>query len=70
MVSGVTPRKGFDQIQIDPIGEIQKWANTNKNLQESVCIKRAIIAANNNYPGFGPDTANIFRNILRLSDAK
>ena len=28
------------------------------------------IAANNHYAGFGPGTANIFRNMLGLSDAK
>ena len=33
-------------------------------------IKLAIIAANNHYAGFGPGTANIFRNMLGLPDAK
>jgi hypothetical protein len=28
------------------------------------------IAANNHYAGFGPGTANIFRNMLGLSEAK
>ena len=27
-------------------------------------------AANNHYAGFGPGTANIFRNMLRLPEAK
>ncbi len=33
-------------------------------------IRLAIIAANNHYPGFGPGTANIFRNMLELLGAK
>ena len=32
--------------------------------------KLAIIAANNHYAGFGPGTANIFRNMLGLPEAK
>ena len=30
----------------------------------------AIIAANNHYAGFGPGTANVFRNMLGLPEAK
>jgi hypothetical protein len=41
-----------------------------KNVQEDEQIKLAIIAANNHYAGFGPGTANIFRNMLGLSEAK
>ena len=33
-------------------------------------IKLAIIAANNQYAGFGPGTANVFRNMLGLPEAK
>jgi hypothetical protein len=33
-------------------------------------VKQAVIAANNHYAGFGPGTANIFRNMLGLSDVK
>jgi uncharacterized protein YecE (DUF72 family) len=61
--------KDFGRIQIDRIAEMQKWADKVKNLQEDERINRAIIAANNHYAGFGP-TANIFRNMLGLSDAK
>jgi hypothetical protein len=32
--------------------------------------KLAIIAANNHYAGFGPGTANMFRNMLGLPEAK
>ncbi|HET7149511.1 MAG TPA: hypothetical protein VFI73_13550 [Candidatus Nitrosopolaris sp.] len=49
---------------------MRKWANNIKNLQEDGRIKQAIITANNHYAGFGPGTANIFRNMLGLSDAK
>jgi hypothetical protein len=49
---------------------MQKWANNVNNLQGDGRIKHAIIAANNHYAGFGPGTANIFRNMLGLSDAK
>jgi uncharacterized protein YecE (DUF72 family) len=62
--------KDFGRIQIDRIAEMQKWANTVKNLQEDGGVKLSIIAANNHYAGFGPGTANIFRNMLGLSDAK
>jgi uncharacterized protein YecE (DUF72 family) len=60
----------FGRIQIDRIAEMQKWADNIKNLQEDERVKQAIIAANNHYAGFGPGTANIFRNMLGLSDAK
>jgi hypothetical protein len=49
---------------------MQKWADKVKNLQEDKRVKQSIIAANNHYAGFGPGTANIFRNMLGLSDAK
>jgi uncharacterized protein YecE (DUF72 family) len=62
--------KDFGRIQIDRIAEMQKWANNIKNLREDNRIKLAIVAANNHYAGFGPGTANIFRNMLGLSDAK
>jgi len=48
---------------------MQKWANTIKNLQDG-SVKLSIVAANNHYAGFGPGTANLFRNMLGLSDAK
>jgi uncharacterized protein YecE (DUF72 family) len=62
--------KDFGRIQIDRVLEMQKWANNIKNVQEDGRVKQAIIAANNDYAGFGPGTANIFRNMLGLSDAK
>ena len=62
--------KDFGKIQIDRLAEMQKWADNVKILQEDGRIKQAIIAANNHYAGFGPGTANIFRNLLGLSEAK
>jgi uncharacterized protein YecE (DUF72 family) len=62
--------KDFGRIQIDRISEMQKWADTMKNLREDGRVKLSIIAANNHYAGFGPGTANIFRNMLGLADAR
>nr|WP_255457509.1 DUF72 domain-containing protein [Nitrososphaera sp. AFS] len=62
--------KDFGRIQIDPDSEMQKLADSVKNLREDRRIKQAIIAANNHYAGFGPGTANTFRNMLGLSEAK
>jgi uncharacterized protein YecE (DUF72 family) len=62
--------KDFGRIQIDRIAEMQNWANEIKNVHEDERIKFAIVAANNHYAGFGPGTANLFRNMLGLSDAK
>jgi uncharacterized protein YecE (DUF72 family) len=62
--------KDFGQIQIDRIAEMQKWSDNVKNVQEDERVKLAIVAANNHYAGFGPGTANMFRNMLGLPDAK
>jgi uncharacterized protein YecE (DUF72 family) len=62
--------KDFGRVQIDRIGEMQKWADIVKNLQEDGRVKQAIITANNHYAGFGPGTANVFRSMLGLSEAK
>jgi len=48
---------------------MQKWAENIKAIQDER-IKLAIIAANNHYAGFGPGTANVFRNMLGLQEAK
>ena len=49
--------KDFGRIQIDRVLEMEKWAENVKAIEERV--KHAIIAANNHYAGFGPETANI-----------
>jgi uncharacterized protein YecE (DUF72 family) len=61
--------KDFGRIQIDRVIEMQKWAGNIKKVEDER-IKLAIIAANNHYAGFGPGTANVFRNLLGLSEAK
>jgi hypothetical protein len=48
---------------------MQKWAESIKNVQDER-IKLAIVTANNHYAGFGPGTANVFRNTLGLPEAK
>src|SRR5581483_5955506 len=62
--------KDFGRIQIDRISEMKKWANNIENIQKDDRIKLAIVAANNHYAGFGPGTANIFRNMLGLAEAR
>ena len=59
----------FGRIQIDRVLEMQKWADNIKNVQEER-VNLAIIEANNHYAGFGPGTANMFRNMMGLPDAK
>ena len=61
--------KDFGRIQIDRVLEMQKWAENIKAVQDER-IKLAIITANNHYAGFGPGTANVFRNMLGLPEAK
>src|SRR5439155_10323621 len=61
--------KDFGRIQIDRVLEMQKWADNIKAVLDER-IKLAIVAANNHYAGFGPGTANIFRNMLGLPEAK
>jgi uncharacterized protein YecE (DUF72 family) len=61
--------KDFGRIQIDRVLEMQKWADNIKNIQDER-VNLAIIAANNHYAGFGPGTANIFRNMMGLPDAR
>jgi uncharacterized protein YecE (DUF72 family) len=55
--------KDFGRIQIDRVVELQKWADHIKTVEDER-IKLAIVAANNHYAGFGPGTANVFRNML------
>ena len=62
--------KDFGRIQRDRVLEMEKWAENIKNVQDDQHIRLAIIAANNHYAGFGPGTANIFRNMLGLQEAK
>ena len=61
--------KDFGRIQIDRVLDMQKWAENIKAVQDEHA-KFAIVTANNHYAGFGPGTANIFRNMLGLPEAK
>jgi uncharacterized protein YecE (DUF72 family) len=61
--------KDFGRIQIDRVLEMQKWADNIRAVQDER-IKLAIITANNHYAGFGPGTANTFRNMLGMPEAK
>jgi uncharacterized protein YecE (DUF72 family) len=61
--------KDFGRIQIDRVLEMERWAENIKTVEDER-TKLAIIAANNHYAGFGPGTANIFRNMLCLPEAK
>jgi uncharacterized protein YecE (DUF72 family) len=63
--------KDFGHIQIDRIKEMKKVARNFKTGidQETLSqVKLAIVAANNHYAGFGPDTVNIFRQLLGLKE--
>ena len=61
--------KDFGRIQIDRVLEMEKWAEKIKTVEDGR-IKLAIVMANNHYAGFGPGTANMFRNMLGLPEAK
>jgi uncharacterized protein YecE (DUF72 family) len=61
--------KDFGRIQIDRALEMEKWAENIKAVQEEH-VRLAIVTANNHYAGFGPGTANVFRNMLGLPEAK
>ena len=61
--------KDFGRIQIDRVVEMERWAEKFKTVEDER-TKLAIIAANNHYAGFGPGTANVFRNMLGLPEAK
>jgi uncharacterized protein YecE (DUF72 family) len=62
--------KDFGKIQIDRIAEMRKWIKNIRGVQEDKHVNTAIITANNHYAGFGPETVNIFRNLLGLQAAK
>jgi hypothetical protein len=61
--------RDFGRIQLDRVLEMEKWAENIKSVEDERA-KLAIIAANNHYAGFGPGSANVFRNMLGLPVAK
>ena len=48
---------------------MEKWAENIKAIEDEH-IKLGIMTANNHYAGFGPGTANVFRNMLGLPEGK
>lgn len=63
--------KDFGRIQIDRIKEMKNVSRTFKEeINEGYLsdVKLAIVAENNHYAGFGPATANIFRQMLGLQE--
>src|SRR5918999_1847979 len=66
--------KDFGKIQKDRVLEMKQWADEIKNIESGKErgrrkeVSLAMIAANNHYAGFGPETANLFRNMVGLSE--
>jgi uncharacterized protein YecE (DUF72 family) len=59
--------KDFGTILKDRASEMSGWANKLKEVQEhDHDVKAAMVAANNHYAGFGPETSNMFREMLGL----
>lgn len=58
--------KDFGNIQKDRLKEMEKWASRVKDVRSKV--KFGIVAANNQYAGFGPTTANTFRKMLGMKE--
>jgi uncharacterized protein YecE (DUF72 family) len=65
--------KDFGKIQKNRVMEMKRWARqVNKAMTEEGRGRKhlAIVSANNHYAGFGPETANIFRKMVGLQEAK
>jgi uncharacterized protein YecE (DUF72 family) len=66
--------KDFGKIQKDRVLEMSNWAGQIKNVEGGKGkgrrseVRDAMIAANNHYAGFGPETVNIFRNMVGMSE--
>lgn len=59
--------KDFGTIQRDRAVEMLNWANKLKEVEKyEKDVSKALVAANNHYAGYGPETANIFREMLGL----
>jgi uncharacterized protein YecE (DUF72 family) len=60
--------KDFGTIQRDRAIEMLNWANKLKEVQQhEKAVETAMVAANNHYAGFGPETSNMFREMLGLN---
>ena len=60
------PESDFGKIQKDRLKEMQSWAKQLK--KNSKNIQLAVVAANNHYAGFGPETSNTFRTLVGLPE--
>jgi len=59
--------KDFGTIQRDRANEMVNWANRLKEVEKHERdVESAMVAANNHYAGFGPETTNMFREMLGL----
>jgi hypothetical protein len=61
--------KDFGKIQKNRIRELRVWSDAVRRVKDNNKAKFAVVAANNRYAGFGPATANSFRNMLGLKEA-
>ncbi len=60
--------KDFGTIQRDRAIEMLNWANKLKEVQQhEKDVETAMVASNNHYAGFGPETSNMFREMLGLN---
>lgn len=60
-------KKDFGKIQKNRLKEIGYWSDELKKAQKK--LKISIVAANNHYAGFGPATANQFRQLVGIPQA-
>jgi uncharacterized protein YecE (DUF72 family) len=59
--------KDFGTILKNRASEMSMWSDRIKDIQEHERdVNVAMVAANNHYAGFGPETSNIFREMLGL----
>jgi hypothetical protein len=59
--------RDFGTIQRDRAAEMLNWANRLKEVeQHEKDVRNAMVAANNHYAGFGPETTNMFREMRGL----
>jgi uncharacterized protein YecE (DUF72 family) len=60
--------KDFGTIQRDRAVEMWNWATKLRDIQRhEKDVEKALVAANNHYAGFGPETSNMFREMLGLN---
>jgi hypothetical protein len=61
--------RDFGKIKKDRTKEMQLWNNILKDIQKNEKnVNTSIIAANNHYAGFGPMTAKLFAEMMKLKN--